>query len=70
MKRGRLEYSILNSSISSIIYIGRLLIQFVARSLFIRFLGQTYLGLNGLFTNILSLLSMAELGVGASIVFS
>lgn len=69
-QRGRLEYSIMNSSISTIIYIVRLVIQFVARSFFIHFLGQTYLGLNGLFTNVLSLLSMAELGVGASIVFA
>lgn len=69
-KKGRLEYSILNSTISTGIYVGHLLIQFVARSFFIHFLGQTYLGLNGLFTNVLSLLSMAELGVGASIVFA
>lgn len=72
MKRnkGRLEYSILNSSVSTIIYVGRLLIQFIVRSLFIRFLGETYLGLNGLFTNILSLLSVTELGIGSSIIFS
>lgn len=68
--RGRLEYSLLNSTISTGIYVVRLLIQFVARSLFIRYLGETYLGLNGLFTNILSLLSVTELGVGSSIIFS
>lgn len=69
-QRGRLEYSIMNSGISTGIYIMRLLIQFIARSIFIRFLGETYLGLNGLFTNILSLLSVSELGVGSSIIFS
>lgn len=70
MKKSRLEYSILNSSISMFIYILRLLIQFVARSFFIHYLGAEYLGLNGLFSNILSFLSLAELGIGTSIVFS
>lgn len=33
-------------------------------------LGESFLGLNGLFTNILSIVSVAELGVGAAINFS
>lgn len=70
MKKSRLEYSILNSSISMFIYVLRLLIQFTARSFFIHYLGAQYLGLNGLFSNILSFLSLAELGIGTSIVFS
>ncbi|AKX86564.1 polysaccharide biosynthesis protein, putative [Enterococcus durans IPLA 655] len=70
MKRSRLEYSIINSSISMIIYILRLVIQFAGRSFFIYFLGAKYLGLNGLFTNILSFLSLAELGIGTSIIYS
>lgn len=44
--------------------------QFVVRTFFIRYLGVTYLGLNGLFTNVLSILSLAELGIGTSIVYS
>lgn len=43
---------------------------FVTRSIFIHSLGADYLGLNGLFTNVLSLLSLAELGVGSAITFS
>ena len=35
-----------------------------------RTLGSEYLGLIGLFTNILSILSLAELGVGSAIVYS
>ncbi len=46
------------------------IISFVARIFFIRVLGKEYLGLNGLFTNILSILSLAELGVGEAIIFS
>ena len=45
-------------------------ISFVARIFFIRILGSEYLGLNGLFTNVLTILSLAELGVGEAITFS
>lgn len=47
-----------------------LLISFVSRMIFVRSLSAEYLGLNGLFTNILSILSLAELGVGAAINYS
>lgn len=43
---------------------------FVTRTIFVHSLGVEYLGLNGLFTNVLSLLSLAELGVGNAITFS
>lgn len=47
-----------------------LLISFISRMVFIRTLGAEYLGLNGLFTNILSILSLAELGIGPAMVYS
>jgi len=37
---------------------------------FIKSLGSEYLGVNGLFTNILTILSFAELGIGNAIIFS
>ncbi len=43
---------------------------FITRSVFISELGSTYLGVGGLFGNILSLLSLAELGIGQAIMFS
>lgn len=46
------------------------LIQFISRTYFIMILGAEYLGVNGLFSNILSMLSLAELGIGPAIVFS
>lgn len=46
------------------------LLQFVSRTVFISMLGKEYLGIQGLFTNILSVLSIAELGIGVAIVFS
>lgn len=46
------------------------LLSFINRSVFVYFLGVEYLGVNGLFTNILTILSLAELGVGSAIVYS
>lgn len=44
-------------------------LHFVSRTVFILTLGKAYLGINGLFTNILSMLSLADLGVGSAIAF-
>jgi len=44
-------------------------LNFVTRSVFIRYLGTSFLGIEGLFTNIFSMLSLAELGFGSAIVF-
>lgn len=46
-----------------------LIISFVARIFFVKTLGAQYLGVNGLFTNVLTILSFAELGIGAAIIF-
>lgn len=43
---------------------------FIVRTVFIWYLGKEYLGLNGLFNNILTLLSISELGIGTSIVYN
>jgi len=47
-----------------------LLISFISRMVFVKILGAEYLGINGLFTNILSILSLLELGFGSAIVYS
>ena len=46
------------------------MLKFVSRRAFILLLGREYLGLNGLFTDVLSMLSLAELGFGVSITYS
>lgn len=54
-------------------WLGQVIIQslmFVSRSIFVKVLSQEYLGVNGLFTNILTILSLAELGVGSAITFA
>lgn len=48
----------------------QILIPFVMRTVMIYFLGKRYLGLNSLFTSILQVLNLAELGVGSAMVYS
>ena len=44
-------------------------LQFLVRTIFVKSLGKEYLGINGLFSNVLQMLSLAELGVGSAILF-
>ena len=66
----RKENSIKNISFVLVGQIANLLIGFVTRKLFVLFLAREYLDLNGLFSNIISVLSLAELGMGSAMVFS
>ena len=43
---------------------------FLQRTVFIGVLGETLLGVNGLYTDILSMLSLAELGIGSAMNYS
>ena len=57
--------------ISNVIYqVVLLLITFLSRRVFIKTLGIDYLGISGLFSNILELFTLAELGIGSAISFS
>lgn len=47
-----------------------LIMNIVVRMVFVRVLSKEYLGLSGLFGNMISLLSLAELGIGTAIVYS
>ncbi len=54
-------------------YVGQLataLMSFILRKIFIMHLSETLLGVNSLYTNILSILNMAELGIGTALNFS
>ena len=66
----RTRNSILNISTNLVITVIKTVMTFVVRTIFIKLLGQTYLGVNGLLTNVLSMLSLAELGIGTAINFS
>lgn len=64
----RLRMLIKNAGISSVYSIISLIVNFVARNIFLRFLNVDYLGINGLFTNIISMLSITDLGIGTAII--
>ena len=48
---------------------GTLSLNFLSRYVFIKFLGEGCLGLNGLFTTILTLFSLADLGIGDAVTY-
>ena len=48
----------------------QILCPFITRTAIIYALGMEYVGLNGLFTSVLQVLNLAELGVGSAMVFS
>lgn len=66
----RLKKSLTNSFVNILMYFIVLFPDFIMRRLFIVNLGEDLLGLNSLYLNIISLLSIAELGIGSAIIFS
>ena len=48
----------------------QLVLPFVTRTLILKLIGEQYLGLNSLFTSIISVLNLADLGFGTAITFS
>lgn len=67
--RTRTEYSIINMMASLGGYALNIVLSFICRVFFVRQLGPEYLGINGLFSNILSMLSLAELGIGTAMIY-
>ena len=70
MTESRTMNSIKNFSTGLLMQLFNKILAFVCRTVFIFMLNAEYLGINGLFTNILSVLSFAELGIGTAIIFS
>lgn len=69
-KRSRTEYSYLNILAGVGGYSLSVILSLFNRMVFTRTLPADYLGINGLFTNVLSMLSLAELGIGGAIVYA
>jgi O-antigen/teichoic acid export membrane protein len=66
----RTRKSIRNVSVMLLTQFITLVLAFASRTVFIKTLGTEYLGLNGLFYNILNTLSLAELGIGTAISYA
>lgn len=67
---GRIEKASKNIIYGYIGFFLTILTKFVVRTVFIYTIGTTYLGINGLYSTILSVLSLAELGIGTAMNYS
>lgn len=68
--QSRVRNTFRNTFFGAVMYVTKILLQFAVRAVFNRCFITEYLGLNGLYSNILNVLSLAELGVGNAIVYS
>lgn len=66
----RTKYAIKNISISILSQVIIILLGFASRKVFVDSLGAEYLGVNGLLSNVLSMMVLIESGIGISIVYN
>lgn len=70
MNNNSIKFNIFkNGSISGITFIVSMIMKFIVRTFFIKFFGEQYLGLNGLYTSIIQVLSLTDLGMEAAFAF-
>lgn len=70
MIESRTQKSIRNIGFALGGYCVSLVLQLANRLVFVKFLSAEYLGINGLFSNILSMLALSEMGIGGAIVYA
>lgn len=70
MNESRTQNSIKNVGSGFFAQFVNKIMAFIVRTVFIYCLNTDYLGANGLFTNVISLLSFAELGIGTAIIYN
>ncbi len=66
----RTQNTIKNLLWGNVSQITHLVLKFISRTVFIYFLGEAYMGVNGLYSNVLGVLSFAELGIGTAMNFA
>ena len=69
MENSRLKNSALNFASGFFGRVLTILLNFIVRTIFIYCLNEAYLSINGLYSNILTVLSLAELGFGSAMVY-
>lgn len=70
MSNSRTKNTILNSIFGIIVKIVTIFSAFIVRTIFIKVLGIQYAGVQGVFSDILMMLSFAELGIGSAITYA
>ena len=70
MTRSRTQNSTYNVAFGIINKLVIMLLTFVSRTIFLRVLSAEYLGINGLFSDVLNMLSLADLGFSSAMAYS
>jgi len=70
MEQSRKQNALKNSVVGLVSFGFSTILTFVSRTVFIRQLGVEYLGVSGLFSNILSVLALSDLGINTVMVYS
>lgn len=69
-EKSRTEYSARNTTIAMVSRIIAIVMGYLARVVFTHTLSESYVGINGLFTDILNVLALSELGIGTAITYA
>lgn len=70
IENSRTEHSARNAAVAMAARVIAILAGYATRVVFTHTLSQDYVGINGLFTNILNVLALSELGVGTAITYA
>lgn len=70
MKQTRTYYAKLNITLGFVSKLVTIIAEFILRSIFIQYLGEELLGVNGVFTNVIQILSLTELGLNHVVGYS
>ncbi|MCH5187049.1 MAG: nucleotidyltransferase family protein, partial [Oscillospiraceae bacterium] len=69
-EKSRTEYSARNATIAMISQASAILMGYLTRIVFTHTLSESYVGINGLFMDILNVLALSQLGVGAALTYA
>lgn len=70
IEKSRTEYSARNTTVAVISKVLAILMGYITRVVFTHTLSESYVGINGLFTDIINVLSLSELGMGTAITYA
>ena len=68
--KSRVKNTIINTGFGLFVKLFNIIANFAVRTVFIKYLGVEYTGISSVFTDILTVLSFAELGIGSAITFA
>ncbi len=69
MEDSRIKKTSINIISAFLLQFVKIALVFISRIIFVRILGASYLGVNGLFSNILGILSLADLGMATALMY-